>query len=142
SVLSAAGAGRASPRASQPPARSLELVGDLVDAGLRADLVLLAAGRAGDADRADDLLADLDRQRPPSGNHVVEMNREVGGVLLDALDDLARGNAEGARRVGLAQAVLHGVRRGAVAAYRDQNLAAAADHVHGDAMALLRAGLE
>ena len=39
---------------------SLQLRGHLVDAGLRAFVVL--AGRAGDADGADHLIADLDRQ--------------------------------------------------------------------------------
>src|SRR6266550_4515005 len=115
------GSGRAKLSRIATPAQSLELVGDLVEAGLRADLVLLSAGRAGDADRADDFLADPDRQRALSGDNVVEMNREIGGVLLDARDDVTRGDAEGARRVGLAQAVLHGVRRGAVAAYRNEN---------------------
>src|SRR5262245_32510809 len=39
-----------------------ELVLDLVDAGLRADLILVAARGAGDADCADGLFADHDRR--------------------------------------------------------------------------------
>src|SRR4051812_37885769 len=57
-------------RARQPqffnPTRNPALVHfvlDLVEAGLHAGFVLLAARRAGDADRADHLIADLDRQR-------------------------------------------------------------------------------
>ena len=41
----------------------LQLILDLVEAGLHAGLVLLAARRAGDAGRADHVVADLDRQR-------------------------------------------------------------------------------
>src|ERR1700730_146001 len=41
---------------------SLELIGDLVDASLGARFVLLATRRSGHADRADDLVAGLDRQ--------------------------------------------------------------------------------
>jgi hypothetical protein len=46
------------------PRWSLELIGDLIEAGLDAGLVLFTAGRAGDTGRADHLVADLDRQSP------------------------------------------------------------------------------
>ncbi len=43
-----------------PNRGSLQLIGNLVDASLRADIVL--AGRTGNANRADHLVADLNRQ--------------------------------------------------------------------------------
>src|SRR5580700_4287303 len=112
----------------RPPKRiSFQLVGDLVDPGLGADLVLVAAGRPGNADRADDFVADLDGQRPLRGDHVVQVHGEEGWVLLVSVGDLARGDAEGARGIGLAKAVLERVRRGIVAAQLDNDLAVAAD---------------
>src|ERR1700694_4322343 len=47
----------------QPSGSSLQLVGDLVDAGLDADLVFFAARSTRSTGRADRLIADLDRQR-------------------------------------------------------------------------------
>ncbi len=43
--------------------RLLELISDLVEARLGADLVALAAGRTGYADRADGFVPHFDRQR-------------------------------------------------------------------------------
>src|SRR5258708_25844853 len=67
---------------------------DLVDAGLGADLILLAAGRSGDADRPDHIVANLDRQRALGGDHVAEIDEGPGRVVLDPLDQLARRHAE------------------------------------------------
>src|SRR5262245_66052409 len=98
---------------------SFELVGDLLDAGLDAGFVLVAAGSAGNADRADHLLADHDRQRAARGGEAGEILRAHLRIFLQPLFHLARRNAEGARREGLLEAVLHGVRPGAVAADLD-----------------------
>src|SRR5258708_20938078 len=88
----------------------------LVDAGLGADLILLAAGRSRDADRADHIVAGLDRQGALGGHHVAEMDKGRGRVVLDPLDELPRRHAKGARRICLAEGVLHGVRPGGVPA--------------------------
>src|SRR6516165_11974369 len=121
---------------------SLELIGDLVEAGLGARLVLLAAGRAGYADRADDLVADLDRQGALRRDDPAEVHGTHRRIVLDALDELSRRDTEGPRSVGLALAVLHRMRRGSVAAHRDEGLAVAPEHMHRDVIALLCAGLQ
>src|SRR5262245_7913368 len=82
-------------------ARSLELIGDLLDAGLDAGFVLVAAGSAGDADRADHLLADHDRQRAARCGEAGEILRAHLRIFLQPFLHLARRNAERARRVGL-----------------------------------------
>src|ERR1700704_4205741 len=46
----------------------------LVDAGLGTDLILLAAGRPRDADRADHIVACLDRQGALGGGHLAAMD--------------------------------------------------------------------
>src|SRR6516164_3481509 len=90
-------------------AGSLELIGDLLDAGLDAGFVLVAAGSAGNAGRADHLLADHDRQHAAGGGEAGEILRAHLRILLQPLFHLARRNAECTRRVGLLEAVLHGV---------------------------------
>src|SRR3984893_16454240 len=55
--------------------RSLELIGHLVQRALHAGLALLAARRAGDAGRAYDLFANLDRQRAASSGEAGEILR-------------------------------------------------------------------
>ena len=52
---------RGRPLSSPEAPMLLELIDDLVDPSLGADLVLVPAGRAGDADGADHVVADLDR---------------------------------------------------------------------------------
>src|SRR6476659_8553281 len=121
-------------------AGSLELIGDLLDAGLDAGFVLVAAGSAGDTDRADHLLADHDRQRAARGGEAGEILRAHLRLLLQPLFHLARGNAERARREGFLEAVLHGVRSSAVAADLDQHLAVAADDGSRHAVAVRGAG--
>jgi hypothetical protein len=73
-----------------PTDRLFELVGDLLDAGLRARLVLLAARRTGDADRADDVVTGLDRQCALGRDDACEVNalgcRIVLYVLADCID--------------------------------------------------------
>src|SRR5262245_19694296 len=120
----------------------LELVGHLVDADLDAGFVLVAAGSAGDTDRADDLLTDHDRQRAARGGEAGEILRAHLRILLQPLFHLARRNPEGARGVRLLEAVLHGVRTGAVAADLDNHFAVAADDGGRHPIAVRLAGLD
>src|SRR5262249_6976341 len=122
-------------RTSEPEPRVLfELVGDLFDAGLDAGFVLVAARGSRDPDRADHVLADRNRPRAARGGEAGQVLRAHLRILLQAFFHLARRNAEGARGVGLLEAVLHGVRAGAVAADLDDHLAVAADHGGGHAV--------
>lgn len=114
----------------------LELIGDLVNPSLGADLVLVPAGRAGDADGADHVVADLDRQRTLGGDDAAQMHRSGRRVVLDTLGEHTRGDTEGARGVGLALAVLDRMRRGVVAAQHHDRLAVAPDHGDRNAVAL------
>src|SRR5712675_2479369 len=104
-----------------------ELVGDLVEPGLGAGLILVAAGRTRHADRADDVLADLDRQPAGGSADIAEPQRETGRVFLLPLPELAGRRAKRPRRIGLAKAVLDRVRRGVVAAQLHNELAGAAN---------------
>src|SRR5215216_1708315 len=85
---------------------SLQLVRDLVEAGLGAGLVLVAAGRSGDGDGADRVAADNDRQAALRAHHLPEMHELVAGIGAHALLDVERRLAIGQRRVGAAIAVL------------------------------------
>src|SRR5256886_4041135 len=123
-------------------AKLLQHAGDFVDSGLDASLVLLLARRAGGAGRADGLLADLDRQRALVRDHVVEVDQAELRVGLEPLHHLAGRDAEGARGIGLAKAVLHGVRARAVAAHLGQHFGVAPDHGHGYRVATGLAGLQ
>src|SRR5690349_1946233 len=118
--LVAGGSHRSSPSANG--LHLFQLIGDLVEPGLGAGLVLVAAGRARYADRADNVIADLDRQPAGGCADVAEPQRETGRVFLLPLAELARGGAEGARRIGLAEAVFDRVRRGIVAAQLHNDL--------------------
>src|SRR5882724_2225401 len=73
---------------------SAELVLDLVDARLCADLILVAARGAGDADCADRLFANHDRQRAARGRDIGEKELSGNRVLADVLGELARRDAE------------------------------------------------
>src|SRR5262249_10073081 len=68
---------------------SLELVGDLADARPRANLILIAARRAGDAGGADHFIAGFDRQRALSRDYPREVHGSHRGIVLDPLDKLA-----------------------------------------------------
>src|SRR4051812_25100204 len=104
-----------------------ELVGDLVEPRLDAGLVLLAAGSAGDAGRADHVFAGLDRQCAARGGEAGEILRAHLRILLQAVFHLARRDTERARREGLLEAVLHGVRPGPIATDLHDDLAVAPD---------------
>src|SRR5262245_9424880 len=79
----------------------LQVRGDLVDTGLGASLVLVAARCAGNTDGTDGVVADLDRQRALRRNDVGEPQRTGVGVALDAFGEVTGGPAEGAGRIGL-----------------------------------------
>src|SRR5258707_1207978 len=78
------------------------------------------------------------------GDDVRQMDQRQLRVRLQALGDLARRHPKGAGRVGLAEAVLHGVRPGVVAAHLEDHLAAAPDdrrrHLVAVGLALLDRG--
>src|ERR1700724_356829 len=67
-----------------------------------------------------------------------QAERRIG---FQPLDQRAGGRTEGARGVGLAHAVLDGVRPGVVAAHLHDDLAVAADHGHRYGVAIGLAGL-
>ena len=60
--------------------RLFEVRGNLVDAGLGAGFILVAARRAGNPDGADDVVTDLDRQRA-LGRHDVGQEQGTGGRI-------------------------------------------------------------
>src|SRR5262249_2718499 len=120
--------------------RSLEIGGNFFEAGLHAGFVLLAARSAGDAGSADHLVSDLDQQRAAIGGEAGEILGPHLGILFQSLFHFARGNAEGARGIGLLETVLHSMRSGTVAADLDQHLAVAADDGGRDAAAIGSAG--
>lgn len=120
---------------------SLEFGGYFVDAGFGASLVLFTSRRAGNANRADDIVSDLDRQGALSGNHIGQLDGAQGRIFLQALGDFTGWDFECAGRVGLAQTIFKSVRGGTVAADCNQGLAFAANHMHRDVIALLRAAI-
>ena len=61
---------------------SLQLIGHFVDPGLDASFVLFTARRARSAGCADDLVADLDRQRALVGYDVGEMDQAERRIRL------------------------------------------------------------
>src|SRR5215469_12708700 len=109
-----------------------ELVGDFVDTGFGASLVLFAARGTRDPDRPDNLVTDLYRQRSLRSDDPGKVYGSERRVILDPLRKFTRRNAEGARGIGFALAVLHRVRWSAVAADGYEDLAVAAEHMHRD----------
>src|SRR6185312_8036431 len=76
---------------------------DLGQPGAGAGLVLVPAGRAADADGADRLVADLDRQAALLGGELgIEDARIEGALCRDALLVVARRLAQDGRGIGLA----------------------------------------
>ncbi len=61
----------------------------LVDAGLGAGLILVAARRARNPDSADDVVTDLDRQRALGRDDVGQKKGTGGRIALDAIRKLA-----------------------------------------------------
>src|SRR6266852_2072534 len=95
----------------------LQIGGHLVDAGLGASFVLVAARGAGHPNGADRLVADLDRQRAPRRDDVGETERAGERIALQAIGKVAGRPCEGARRVGLLHGVLERGEAGAVVAH-------------------------
>ena len=62
-------------RTHRTKATLFQLIGDFVDPCFHACFILLTARRAGCARRADDLVADFDRQRTLIGDHVGEVDK-------------------------------------------------------------------
>ena len=83
------------------PLQLLKLIGNLVESGFDAGLVLFAARSARRTGPANRVVTDFDRQRPLIGDDVIEMNQGERGVGLQTRHDFARGNAERARGVML-----------------------------------------
>src|SRR5450432_3713846 len=75
--------------------RLFEIRRDLVDAGLGADFVLVAARCTGHPDGADRVPVDDDRQRALRRDDVGEKERAGSRIALDVLGKLARRGAEG-----------------------------------------------
>ncbi len=110
--------------------RYLSWSATLAIARLGAILVaLLAAGRSADADRADHLVADLDRHAAAERDHLRQaaLAHEIG---FAALGPFQRRPPEGSGRVGLAAGELGAVRWRAVAPQQHLDLAGAVDHRH------------
>src|SRR4029079_6005313 len=79
----------------------LKEVGDLVDAGLRTDIVL--SGRTGDTDGADDFIACLDRQPAAACQHArILPPADRLRSLAQPLDEVGGGLAERSCSIGLA----------------------------------------
>src|SRR5262249_29151911 len=72
----------------------LELVLDLVDAGLGTDLILVTARGAGDANGANRFFTDHDRQGAARGGDVGKEELPGHRILPHILGELARGRAE------------------------------------------------
>ncbi len=127
-------------RAPQGEDNLLQLILHLIHRGV--DAIVVEARRTGSADAADDLVADLDRLAARNGDHVRQRHLLVGDRIgiLQLLGVFRRRLLERHRRVGLAPRVLHGVRRGVVAAHLDDRLAVAIDDHGGFRLALGRAG--
>lgn len=66
-----------------------QLIGNFIDAGLRADVIL--AGRTGDTDRANDFTACLDRQSAGQRQHVYWREPTVSGLSVNRLTKSAEG---------------------------------------------------
>src|SRR5215468_1995692 len=120
----------------------LQVGGHLVDAGLGASFVLFAAGRAGHPNRADRLVADLNRQRALRRGDVGQ--KECAGirVAFDALGEFAGRPREGARRIRLLHRVFERGKAGVLVTHSEQHLTLAAQHVHGYVISLRLAGID
>src|SRR5258706_2877887 len=77
-----------------------QLRSHLVDAGLGAGFVLVAARRAGNADGADGVIADHDRQRTLRGYEIGEEEIPRIGIALDGVGKFSRRRARSASRIG------------------------------------------
>src|SRR6478736_6096354 len=106
------------------------ILSDLTWSNASPYLSLVDAGRAGDADPGNNLVAEFNRQ--PAGNgddvgqgYLLAHHRVVVG---EALGIGGRRGAKAARGIGFAPSVLHRMRAGVVGAHRDNDVAGAVDH--------------
>src|SRR5713101_9204386 len=126
---------RVTPSANPPYASQsirLELLGNLGNAGLGADLIAGLA-RPADAYGPDGVVADVDRNTTAQRDHVGELPlcsqiRPVLGLLRP----FERWPAERACRIGLAPRQLEVVRGGVVGCNEDAHAAGAVDHRNRD----------
>lgn len=122
------------PTPAQP---SLQLILDLIEAGLHAGLVLLAAGRTGDSCCAGNVIADLNWQSASRGGEASEKLRAHLGIVLQAFFHFPRRNLESARGKRLLERIFHGMGPRTVATYLNNDLADAT-HNHGRNLEALR----
>src|SRR5215510_5260274 len=130
----------ASRRSSAPTPRSLELVGNLGETRLGAELVLVLPRRSAHPDGADRLVTDLDRDAAAQRNDVSEA--ALAGEIRGAgrpLRPFHRGAAEGERGHGLAPRQLDVGEAGAVALQVGAEAAGAVEHRDRNAVAVLLA---
>src|SRR5262249_44665012 len=91
---------------------------------------------AGDADRADYLVADLDRHAATHRNHVRDLLQISILRLISQILELKRGLAARASRVSLEAAKFHGVRIGPVAADGRSDTASLINDYDGNLIAI------
>jgi hypothetical protein len=120
----------------------LQLIRHLVDAGLGADLVLLAARCAGHPTAPRTSSPTLIGSAPCAATTLESQMSGRFGLSLSRCTRSLEGPAERARGVGLAEAVLHGVRAGIVAADLEQQFTGASDDAHRDPIAVGLAGVD
>src|SRR5436305_4071607 len=114
-----------------------QLVADLLDAGIGACFVLLAAGRAAYADRADDLVPGLDRHSAAQCDRpFCVLEARHGRVGQNTFGPVGGRLPEGDRSKRLAAAGDDRVRARAIVAERCFDEAVAIDHRHADVIAV------
>src|SRR5262245_66626517 len=107
-----------------------------------ARLILFATRGAGDADRADYLVADLDRHAATDRNHVRDLLQKSVLRLISQILELKRGLAASASRISLEPAKFDGVRIGPVAADGRSDIASLINDDDGNLIAIFCALLE
>jgi NAD(P)-dependent dehydrogenase (short-subunit alcohol dehydrogenase family) len=122
--------------------KSIQAGGHLGNTGVGARLVLFAAGGAGDADRADYLVADLDRHAATNRNYIRDLLQKGILRLVSQILKLKRGLPASASSVSLEAAKFHGVRIGPVAADGRSDVAGLINDYDGNLIAIFGTLLE
>src|SRR4029450_2846555 len=117
---------------------SIQARSHLGDAGIGARLILFATRGAGDADRADHLVAALDRHAATHRNHVRDLLQKSVLRLISQILELKRGLAASASRISLKAAKFHSVRIGPVAADGRSDIASLINDYDGNFIAIFR----
>jgi hypothetical protein len=121
----------------------LDVLADRFDSGGRAQVVLLAAGRARDADAAKERAARLDHQPPADRRHARPVpDAALRPPRLRRLRKLGRVGAEAHRGISLGARHVRRVRPGEALAQQHLHHAHAVDHRHCDLVAAIAALLE